>query len=131
LLLLLGCVFAVLVIAHLLFRLTASSQRINEESFDDIQSGMTEGEVEAVVGAPAGIYAPTPRKDGAALVTDLYTNNCDTVWGPVVPKRWQGKRGILVVVFDPGGRVVDKFFAPWESDESLLAKLRRWLGFGS
>jgi hypothetical protein len=92
---------------------------------------MTKEEVETIVGGPAGIYAPAPPKDGAALVTDLYMNNCDTVWGPVVSERWQGEQGILVVVFDPGGRVVDKFFAAWESDELFLAKLRRCLGFGS
>jgi hypothetical protein len=130
LLLFLACLFVVLAAGVHALLLTAPTDRINSQTFEIIHLRMTNEEVEAIVGGPEGIYAPAPKRDGAALVTDIYVNNCFMVFGPVVPRRWQGERGMLVVVFNERGRVVEKVFVPWEGEEPLLAKLHRWLGLG-
>ena len=118
----------ILLAAYLAFCLATPRDGVTQQGFEKIQVGMTHHEVQAIVGGPPRVVASGPTRDGAALVADLYVNNCDTVWGKVVPERWHGEQGILVVLFDQRGRAVDKLFVPWERNQSVLGKLRRWLG---
>src|SRR5436305_1303067 len=101
------------------FWLAVPRDGITQRNCEAIQVGMTEAEVHSIVGGPPEIAPPRPTRDGAALVADLYINNSDTVWGQVVPERWHGERGVLVVLFDQRGRALDKLFVPWGSQRSV------------
>ena len=65
LLLFLGCLASVLLAGYGTLWLTNSKHRITEENIRAVKIGMTEKEVEELLGVPAGVYAP-----GAA--TGLY-----------------------------------------------------------
>jgi hypothetical protein len=126
LLLLFACLVAVLLAGYVTLRLTTPSHRITVESFEAIQVGMTEKEVEDIIGVPAGIYAP-------GALTGLYgfdkersraTRGLDRKPG----KEWVA-RDVCIFVGFKDGRVVETFRGwPQGYDEPLLAKLRRWLG---
>ena len=64
LLLMLACLAAVLLAGYGTLRLTAARHNITDESIQAIQEGMTEKEVETVLGGRAGVY--TSRCQSAA-----------------------------------------------------------------
>jgi hypothetical protein len=77
--------------------------RIRPESFERIRAGMTEAEVQELLGAPAGNYDGFKRS-----MIDIYP-----VSGLVLPaepgddKFWASRHGAVRVSFDNHGRVVD------------------------
>jgi len=123
LLLIVGCLATVLVAGYVTLRLSAPGHRITEKSFSAIQKGMTEEEVEAVLGAKAGvvtgrtgIYA---RMWGASGIEMIKNHG---------GKEWVGENVSVYVRFDEAGRAKDVLLGDVPGEESFLGKLRRWLG---
>jgi hypothetical protein len=124
LLLMLGCVAAVLLAGYMTLRLTGPRHRITEENIKLIKKGMTEEEVEAILGSKAGsIPDGTLHAPNSLTVDSIDTRSS---------KHWVGKDVDVSVGFDADGRVtsVTQLFILDRSDrpETILDKLRRWLG---
>jgi len=127
LLLIFGCLAAVLLAGYATLWLTAPRHRITKESYDAIQIGMTEQEVEAVLGARAGVH--TSRCD-----TGSYgIGRCgDPMLGKDIKagKEWVTEAVSVYIFFDENGRVARKCSGTGvaHENESFLCKVRRWLG---
>lgn len=105
--------------------LTPPKHRINRQSFELIQVGMSEQEVEAILLVPAGNYLSQETEQrlllssqfrGAVLGAkgwsgDLY-GSCEDIW----------------ITFDEAGNVVDKqYAAQLVLDTSFVTRIMRWL----
>ncbi|HMF15961.1 MAG TPA: hypothetical protein VKE98_02090 [Gemmataceae bacterium] len=90
-------------------RLLTPRHRINRESLEKIQVGMTLEEVEAILGVPPGDYAT--KEIGIA---------------------WVGEEGAIHVMLNPEGRVSYlAWLEPWREligEVTFLDKLRGWFG---
>ena len=88
-------------------RLLTPPHRINRESLEKIQVGMTLDEVEAILGVPPGEYA---------------TKECGI--------EWVGDEGAIHVMLNPEGRVSYKaWLEPWFIGEvTFFDKLQGWFG---
>jgi len=144
LLLIVGCLAAVLLAGYATFRLTAPRHRITIESFQAIREGMTELEVEAVLGAPAGVYSTEaqtgfylpkfriswPAKWIYASDADIFIRTGSDLIEKQGGKEWVGEELSIYICFNEGGRVLESRSGqvPPTRNESFLAKLRRWLG---
>ena len=134
LLLIFGCVAAVLLAGYVTLRLTAPKQhRITRENIDKIHKGMTEEAVEAVFGVPAGAYG---KDGGTGAYAIMGPNVSRAMIGLDLIKRqggkeWVGEDCALYIRFDDAGCVQEMhvgFGQPGGGHESFLDKLRRWLG---
>lgn len=98
-----------------------TQHHISRDGFERLCVGMTEDEVEAVLGRPAGDYST-----GVIVLSDYlhvfpYSPVCPA------PKQWTSNEAAISVCFD-GGRVVHTDFSEvLVIEESLPNKLRRWL----
>ena len=143
LLLIVGCLAAVLLAGYATFRLTAPRHRITIESFQAIREGMTELEVEAVLGAPAGVYSTEaqtgfylPKLRSSCPARWIYASDADFIGtgSDLIErqggKEWVGEELSIYICFNEGGRVLESRSGqvPPTRNESFLAKLRRWLG---
>jgi hypothetical protein len=117
-------------VACFAFWLTTPKHRISKQRIEQIEPGMTLAEVEAIFGVPPGDYS----SNAGTAETPL---GWETVWlcDPTMLTEPEGERkvwigeGIAVdVFFNP--RVVQKPVVMYirGSQESVLARLRRWLG---
>jgi hypothetical protein len=79
---------------------------ISEAICNDIQPGMTQREVEVLVGAPPGDYETGRR----GIVLDLYGNGVLMNGGRL--EQWGGDEGFIHVGFGPDGTVLWKRFVP-------------------
>jgi len=94
-------VFMVLVVAALVvFILTRPQPTIDPATASRIARGMSEAEVDAVIGAPEGSYGR-----GSILGRQEF-DIFKTIGGSAKRKRWSGERGIILVWFDSQGRVM-------------------------
>jgi hypothetical protein len=102
---------------------TASRHGVDRDRFERIRMGMTENEVEAVLGGPAGNYA---KGDVVVLCRS------HRVLAPhpdgIEPKKWTCDEAIIFVYFAD-----DKVVAKEVQDiptykEPLFARFRRWVG---
>jgi hypothetical protein len=130
LLLILGSLAAVLLAGYGTLRLTAPRHHITEETFQAIQEGMTEKEVETILGAKAGVY--TSRCQTGAYPVGRCGDpvvGCDLMRG-CPGKEWVTEGISVYVLFDEHDRVArtHKGIGVLTGNESFLAKLRRWLG---
>jgi hypothetical protein len=131
LLLIFGCLAAVLLAGYGTLRLTAPKyHRITEKNFEKIQKGMTEEEVEALLGTRAGVYSP--QKTGSYFTIKHPWSMPSGLWliQKYGGKEWVGKEIGIYVLFDRTGRVTESLRGTVreDGDESFLTKLRRWLG---
>jgi hypothetical protein len=116
--------------------------RVTRASWDKIRIGMTEKEVEAILGG-AGISGAEfhdhmrvlEKKmgkypfdyDGIVLGEQEVVKNL-TMWGPA--KTWFGRRGRMQIGFDDGGHVESKTYHGWRPAEpNFLDMLHDWLGW--
>jgi hypothetical protein len=112
LLLILGCITAVLLAAYATLWLTRPNHKITDVNIDAIKVGMTEREVKALLGG-----------SGKALA-----------WGKTngewqVCKEWMGDELYLQIIFDEQGRVQEIYCRPlMNEDKSFLDLVRAWLG---
>jgi hypothetical protein len=113
---------------------------ITRENAARIQVGMTLAEVESILGGPVrdettGPCVPDLAKEGPGgtphdldsverWIDFLVATSDATPW-----PRWQSNQVMIAVLFDTDGRVSDcHFFPVRRADETLLDRLRRWLG---
>jgi hypothetical protein len=127
LLLSVGLLAALLLGGYLLLWLTAPRVVVTQETLAKMHVGMTEAEVEELLGGPPGDYT----RDQPALEPPRVLNEEPRM----TMARWAGWDGRIVVFFDHRGRVSEREFWGWVPGDpfapqkpSPLAKLRRWLG---
>jgi hypothetical protein len=109
-----------------LLRPAAPVHRINRASFEQIQGGMREAEVEALFGTPAGDYtggAFAPADCGVGLTT-IWHGPKDQVAAWEV---WSADEGEILVGFDQERRVAAKLFVPMFRG-SFTRRWLSWLG---
>ena len=104
-----------------LFRPHPPAHRINQESYDKIQIGMSPEEVEAIFGVPPGSYS---TKKGSVCLT------CTPGFlaGQTTELDWISDEAVIQVWLNDEKKVIyceGTLFA----DETVFDQLRRWLGF--
>jgi hypothetical protein len=126
--------FGVLVLtAAILF--VGRADRVTRPNWGSIKKGMTEKEVEAIMGGPCGNYSKWPRiviaetADGKA-----FTPAGIAIFGPGhVPlgqslKIWLGEEGRIVTVFGEDGRVVSTMYSETPKQcKGRVREFRSWL----
>jgi hypothetical protein len=117
-----GSVFAVLAACSACFLLTVwftlppNQPVFTEAQCDTIAQGMTEGEVESLLGAPAGDYR-------GRRLTPLPEKPFDTEYA----KEWIGRRGSICVLFHRAtDRVAFVYYTP-EPPPNWIERVRDWL----
>jgi hypothetical protein len=130
-----GSVVAVLALAAWLVLPRPSA--ITRGNAAKIQEGMTLAEVEAILGGPARDESTGPTEidiralDGAErlLVRMAVADRMLEVAASGSVRRWTSDRVTVHVRFDEAARVsIAEAFPLCRTDESLLDRLRRWLG---
>jgi hypothetical protein len=115
-----GVVAGLIAITVFLPLLAPVPHRIDDEHFKLIQPGMTEAEVEAIFGVPAGSYDWAVQDDSIlymmVIVDEFSQNNIPGKinlqggalfsYPPSNSKAWIGRRGAVHVMFDEHGHVV-------------------------
>jgi hypothetical protein len=125
---------AVLLAGYLLVWITGPPRhRIHEQTFAELQVGMTERQIETIFGVPAGDYrardAYLPRCATGRRRKDAYFGFLGSLGQVTAWKEWKGDEAFISLGFDAQGQaVVSVFQRPIESMESFPAKVRRWLG---
>jgi hypothetical protein len=111
--------FAVLVAACGLFLLPRPDARITPANCDKIRQGMTEREVEAILGGPAGFYTGWPHP------VVIFGRGFPIPW---MDKYWFGEDGMIAVNFDPAeGKASRAHFYQRTVYKSRRGRLMAWL----
>lgn len=118
LLILLVCLVSMLLAGYVMLWLTTPRHRITLDAIEAIDVGMTEKEVEVILGAPAGNYSSLNSVEAAELL-GCYDKPGD--------KRWVSEKLCVGVRFDATGKVTTFDWYHYHNN-SFLAKLRRWRG---
>ena len=100
--------------------LTRPEPVITAERARSIQAGMTESEVEALLGGPAGDYA------GGAIVTYARGGVGADETGYHQGTNWWGREGVIQVQFSKEGRVESAAYYPARSVERVTLWERLW-----
>jgi hypothetical protein len=125
---------AVLGAAGLVLWLTVPRSRITKESFDAIEVGMTEQEVEAILGRLPGDYSGGRGPPQRMSLHFSYYHHASSPYrlsnGKRTYLRWVAEQAEVGVFFDVEGRVTLKHFNPAESGhpEGPVGKLLHLLG---
>ena len=121
LLLMLACLAAVLLAGYGALRLMAARPNLISENIRAVKHGMTEQEVEMILGAPAGNYS-SMRDAEAARLRLCYDKPGDKIW--VDDEMWLGVR------FDEAGKLKARYYYRHRRNQNrtFLDNLRRWLG---
>ena len=101
-----GASMALVAVGLVVFVLTRPQPTIDPATASRIARGMTEAEVDAVVGAPEGSYGR-----GAFLGRQEF-DIFKSIVGSTKRKRWSGEQGIILVWFDSQGRVMAAEYVP-------------------
>jgi hypothetical protein len=99
-------------------RVTAPERHINRTTCEKIEAGMNEGEVEQLIGLPAGDY--TSRQ------VVVWEGSLRMPVGAEL-KTWAADEGTILVCFHDDKVVFARFEEPIDINESLVDRLRRWL----
>jgi hypothetical protein len=126
LLLIFACVAALLLAGYLALRLTAQRHRITLENTRAIEKGMSESEVEGILGVRAGDYSSN-KPGGTFLYHQEAVTGIDLV-RMRGGKFWASDETSVWLRFDDAGRVAEVFCGSYYEQESLLDKIRDWLG---
>ena len=126
LLLIFACVAALLLAGYLTLRLTAQRHRITLENTRAIEKGMPESEVEEKLGVRAGDYSSN-KPGGTFLYHQKAVTGSDLV-RMRGGKFWASDETSVWLRFDDAGRVAEVFCGSYYEQESLLDKIRDWLG---
>jgi hypothetical protein len=118
---------AILLLGALHYLRERPRHRINLKSYEAIQGGMSEGEVEAIFGVPDGDYSTGP--------VSIFCSNGrpHEDYGPPDPegevKGWIGNDTYVCVAFDKEGKVRSKSYADVElRNQMVLTRIRKLLG---
>ena|SRR6516162_9178251 len=111
--------------------------RITAESWKVIRVGMTEKEVEEILGAPAMVTNEFNAKNsqyylakGTIISFQLFEPTGD--WPDDDPEKtrfWQGGAGFIEIGFSRQGLVVFKGFGAQPSNPNVVDRIRDWLGW--
>jgi hypothetical protein len=106
---------AMLAVGLLLFAmLTRTGHQISSTTFERIQIGMSDSEVESILECPPGDYC------GRMLWTSSDSPLFLETWSHPESVRWIGDRGVIVLVYDADRKVAIKVFGQVHAD--TLAK---------
>lgn len=110
---------------------TAPKHRIGWAGYGQVEFGMTEREVEEVLGVPPGSHLELPEGQTVVYVHAEAASRGRT--GLAKGYSWVGNDGNLGVSFDDDGKVAGVSFTPLRRMNStpvdeLLRWLRRWAG---
>jgi hypothetical protein len=108
-------------LSALVFR--PSKTDISQEAFHSIQEGMTESDVNKVLGRP-------PLNPGIIPEGKWREKEFWGIWeGPgIIRKRWAGPNGGVGVYFDnKDGKAIGAYWCTLETDPEL-SRLRQWFG---
>lgn len=100
--------FVILVVVVTGYLLLRQTNPINRANFAKVQEGMTDKEVEQILGKSSG---PWPFNDREGIRVDY----------------WGRDNTLIVVLFDDDNKVKHKEFSD-AKEETVLEKVRRWLG---
>jgi len=107
--------------------------RITAESWEKIEIGMTENQVEEILGGPGmsldewEVFIKTMKFPFSELTEP---NNGWWIGDAKACKYWTSQRGCMQVNFDPQGNVSGKaFWRSLEPSPSFIDRLRDWLGW--
>jgi hypothetical protein len=104
--------------------------RINQVAFEHIRVGMTQAEVEAILGAPPGDYTTThdvARSAGTVLSAEKMRRLFD-VDSPCRAEDWWTDEVFIQVYFLPDGTVAAKEFAEYDpTKRPVLSRIQDWL----
>jgi hypothetical protein len=120
-----GCFVAVLLIGCLTLWLTWPVDRINREAFVRIRPGMTEGEVEEILGRPTG--------DGPSDAIVMYEGVPESFvdpasYPPDKRRQWVGSKHAVLIELDERGQVSGRYFGHVNQPEGWFTKLLRRFG---
>jgi hypothetical protein len=123
--LLLGCLVAAAVVSWVALWLIVPPDRVNREAFGRVRLGMTEAEVEEVLGRPAAEGAP-----GAVVMFEGVPESfVDPDSFPAGRRRqWLGREHAILVEWDERGRVSGRYFGHVNQPEGVLGRLLRLVG---
>jgi hypothetical protein len=99
-----------------------SRDRITAESWKQIQIGMSEKEVEEILGGPGKRQCPP------GLVRQLSEPHDISLFDRFISKYWTSQRGCIQVNFDLRGNVCEKAFGR-SGEPNFIDRLRDWLGW--
>ena len=121
LLLILACFAAMLMAGYVTLRLTAPGRhQITEENCKAIQIGMTEEEVNAILGVESGDYSTGAYKEDTAYKLLIRQGS---------GKAWIADDAAIRVSFNEAGKVAAICFTSGPGEpNTFLNKVRRWLG---
>jgi hypothetical protein len=104
--------------------MTVPRDRINEATFELIEIGMTQRELEELLGK-SGDYR-------SGIQNTLYLKKARGVHGPYGdddPLRWRSDSGTILIRFDIHRKVGEAvLFLPMEGQMTFFDRLRHWLG---
>src|SRR5262249_45552340 len=109
--------------------------RITPESWKQIRVGMTEKEVETILGS-RGMNdeeyhdrMSVLRKNGQSPIHDDMSLDEGDLFPATYSKTWMGRRGYLEIYFDRASHVTGKLFQGFHlQNASFIDRLRDWLG---
>jgi hypothetical protein len=123
---LLGCGLLVLFVAGLSWFLWPSPPKhnINADGYQNIRLGMTEREVEEVLGVPAGDYGPGK---GEILDYGVFTATSHSIRTDPNGKKWLAGSFAITVCFDERARVrgmgTDEVYRPYDSPLEMVGQM--------
>ena len=100
--------------------------RITAESYNMIEIGMTEKEVEGILGGPGKselLNMKNVAKEKGLPIIEMFQGQIPK------PKIWKGRRGIVQIQLDEESRVSGKSFLGFGERSSFIDRLRDWLGW--
>src|SRR6266851_2691463 len=105
------------------FDTSPPKHRINAEGYERLRLGMTEKEVEIVLGVPAGDYGPGK---GEILDYGMFTMASASIRTDPNAKKWLAGSFAITVCFDGEARVrgmgTDSVYRPYESNVEMVSQ---------
>jgi hypothetical protein len=102
---------------------------INRRGFDRIQVGMSQGEVEAILGGPPGDYTKQRPKPGESCSIPRESIPPDSEVSNYRAEQWSAGERWICVYFLADGTVIEKEYLDHDWSPSLFERFQRWLGF--
>jgi len=97
--------------------------RITRVGYKQITAGMTQSEVEAILGVPPGDYAGGKARHPTL---ELPPGEGSPLWRR---EDWRSNEASIAVFFDPDGVVVNKVGTWWASEASWSDRVLQWMGW--
>src|SRR5262249_52945579 len=107
--------------------LVAMRNKVTSANYDNIRKGMTENDVEVILGGPPGDYKsfprPCPPGFDAKVLTQHGVHHAD---GETI-RGWMGEEGTAIIFLDSSGRVREMAFMLPRESEGRFTRFFDWL----